>query len=143
MTFDPNLEQPLREYAVRQLELSQANISHHKVGAVLVAQNSKGEHRIFTGCNIELATSKVWHAEEVALSKAISEGWRKPVRIYITSTNVTQRAAMCGYCMQHFMYSNPDCEIIVVDLDANILFETTVKERNGPYGYLGTGKLDP
>jgi len=128
--------------ALNMLYFSRCNISKNAVGAAVVAQNKEGCIRTFGGCNIELATSKVWHAEEVALTKAISEGYIKPIECYITAKNKQQRAAMCGYCMQHFCYANLDCKIFVVDLDGSVIVETTVRERNGIYGYLGSGRLE-
>lgn len=129
--------------ALLMLDKSQCAISGHRVGAVVRAINPvNGDSEYFGGCNIELATSKVWHAEETALIKAIVAGFVKPVECYVTSTNTDQRAAMCGYCMQHFMYANPDCEIVVVNMDGSVKFRTTVRERNGVYAYLGRGKLN-
>jgi len=134
------------QYAVNQcldaLNYSQANISGYKVGSAIVALNENGAFGIFDGCNIELATSKVWHAEEVALVKAISAGYRNILKCFVTSTGEQQCAACCGYCMQHLMYANPDCEIIVVNPDGSVKLRTTVRERNGPLAYLGKGRLD-
>jgi cytidine deaminase len=128
--------------AIDMLQLAQANISGHKVGAVVIAENVNGAQRYFSGCNIELATSKCWHAEETALINAITHGFRKPLACFVTSNNVDQRAAMCGYCMQTFMYANPKCLIYVIDTDGSIKLVTTVEERNGPLAYHGKGRLD-
>lgn len=129
--------------ALRALLYSQANISGHKVGAAILASDGRGTTSFFRGSNIELATSKCWHAEEVALVKAIAEGFRDIRAVYVSSTNTDQRAACCGYCMQSLMYANPDAEIVVVNMDGSIKLRTTVKERNGPYAYWGKGRLDP
>src|ERR1041385_1413553 len=104
-----------RLIAMDMLKYSRANISGNKVGACVVAQNEAGGTTTFGGCNIELATSKVYHAEEVALSKAISEGYPYILECWITSLSEQQRAAMCGYCLQHYAYANPDCRIVVLN----------------------------
>lgn len=130
------------QIALDMLRFSKCNISKRAVGACVLAENRHGQSKFFGGCNIELATSKVWHAEEVALTKAISEGYTLPIVCWITSDNPEQRAAMCGYCMQHFMYANPSCVIRVVNPDGSIKIDITVAERNGEYGYWGTGRLE-
>lgn len=127
---------------VRELDRAHVGISGKRVAANLIAQNKKGQNNRFLGCNIELATSKVYHAEEVALTKAISSGYPFARLCMVTSTNEGQQAAMCGYCMQTYMYANPDCVIVVVNPeDKSVKLATTVRERNGPYAYLGKGKL--
>lgn len=128
-----DLEQEIVSRSIKNLEYSQANISNHKVGACLIASSSNGI-KLFDGSNIELSHSTCWHAEEIALVKAISEGYIIPELVCVTSTSKTQQAALCGYCRQHFMYVNPECKILVVDLDGKILIQTTViKTMNYPY----------
>jgi|SRR6185503_3999208 len=137
------IDQKAVDLTLHMLKFSQANISNHKVGACVVASNLKGDYGYFGGCNIELATSKVWHAEEVALAKAISAGYRHIFACYVTSNNFDQTAACCGYCMQHLMYANPKAIIFVVHPDGSPKLAVSVEERNGQYAYLGKGRLDP
>lgn len=127
--------------AIDATENAHTAISGKKVGACVIAADKYGSLEYFTGCNIELATSVVYHAERVALVKAISEGYPTIKMCVVTSTNEDQKAAMCGYCMQDFMYANPDCDIVVANMDGSMKFITTVKDRNGPNAYLGRGKL--
>lgn len=133
--------------AVKQTSFSQANISGHKVGAAVLAYPSKGLIRyglpnVFGGCNIELAAGGLnLHAEKVAVAKAISEGCPYVTHLFVTSTHPEQRAALCGYCLQDMMYVNPDCLVTVLGVDGKELFTVTVRERNGEYGYKGTGAM--
>jgi cytidine deaminase len=61
-----------------------------------LAINSKGDSSIFSGCNIEISFSRAFHAENVALLKAISSGYTNIKAIGVTSDSKTkQAAAMC------------------------------------------------
>src|ERR1041384_4543828 len=102
-----------RDLAFEKLKYSQCSISNAPVGAAVVAKYNEGSIGIFGGCNIELATSCVIHAERVALIKAISDGCINIDSVHVTSSNPEQRAALCGYCRQDFMYVNPDTMIYV------------------------------
>lgn len=129
--------------AINATKNAHVAISNHRVGACVIAypDTASNQYRLFTGCNIELATSIVYHAERVALVKAISEGYPVIDTCVVTSSHNDQQAAMCGYCMQDFMYANPTCRIIVVDMLGRVKINTTVLKRNGKYAYLGKGKL--
>lgn len=127
--------------AIEAMQHAHVAISNHRVGACVVATNKEGKIKLFTGCNIELATSVVYHAERVALTKAVSEGYPYILCCIVTSLNDDQQAAMCGSCMQDFMYANPNCGIVVVKPTGEIKLVTSVTERNGKYAYLGKGKL--
>jgi cytidine deaminase len=123
--------------AKRMLDKSQCEISKHAVGAAVVASNGLG-NRIFGGCNIELATKDCWHAEEVALMKAISEGYTYIKAVFVTSTSEEQRAALCGHCMEIFNRCNRDCHIYVLNPSGSMKLAISLKERNGPYAYNGS-----
>ena len=127
---------------VQQKKRSQCNISKHRVSACLVAKNENGTVKYFGGCNIELATSRVWHAEEVALTKAISEGHRDFIAIIVTSKDKQQRAALCGYCRQDYMYANSNIPVFVLEPNGKI--KLYVKHLVGTlkFPYMGSGKLD-
>lgn len=136
----------------RMLEYAQVGISDHRVGACVAARSPKAEKdgtypkgyvALFPGCNIELATNAPtgWHAERVALIKALSGGATDILACFVTSDSIEQRAAMCGYCMQDFMYVNPDAFIIVLNPDKSVKLITTVKDRNGELAYWGRGKI--
>ena len=128
-----------RAEAIAMLRFAQTAISGHKVGAAVVASN--GENRkVFSGCNIELATSVNIHAERVAWIKAVSEGYTDIKVVVVTSTHEEQLAALCGACRQDFMYINPDCLIQVVGLDGMIKLEVKLKDVM-LYPYMGKGRL--
>ncbi len=126
--------------AIASLKHSQAGISGRRVGASVIASNG-ARTRVFSGCNIELATSTCFHAERVALLKAISEGYTDIQSIFVTSLSKEQRAALCGYCRQDFMYANRNCMIYVLNPDATLKIKTRLVDTL-KYPYLGGGKLD-
>jgi len=55
----------LRDAIFSAITLAQAEISKIRVGAAVLASNSKGDSSIFSGCNIEISFSRVFHAENV------------------------------------------------------------------------------
>lgn len=128
--------------AVLQLQYARCNISGHRVGATIKACDPDTRETYCTGAaNIELSTSAVYHAEVLALLKAIGAGYTRPLSVYVTSTNPKKAAAaMCGICRQHYMWANPDCEIFVVDTEANLRLQTKVVDTL-LHPYLGKGKL--
>jgi cytidine deaminase len=127
--------------AIRQLELAQCSISGHRVGAAVSAKDYFGSTEIFGASNIELAISVVYHAEVLALLHAINAGYTKPTSVYVTSTNPKKAAAaMCGICRQHYMWANPNCEVFVIDTEANLRLHTKVVDTL-LHPYLGRGKL--
>jgi cytidine deaminase len=128
--------------AIDAIKNAHASISGVRVGAAVVAYDKTGRQaNIFTGCNIEYATSRGDHAESVARVKAISEGYPIIKAVIVTSNSDSHQAAMCGFCMQEFSYCAPDCEVIVVRLDGSQKLRIPLAERNGKYGYYGKGRL--
>lgn len=128
--------------AIEATKNAHTQISGVKVGAAVIAFNKeKNLCDIFSGCNIELASSRGFHAESVALSKAISEGFPVIGGCVVTGSDDNHMAAMCGYCMQDFLYANPDCEVLVARMDGSIKLKVSLRERNGEYGYYGKGRL--
>jgi cytidine deaminase len=129
-----------RDFAFDALKSAQVGISGRRVGACVIATDKMGTIGIFSGCNIELANSMGIHAERVALVKAISEGYTKIETVCVTSSSKEQRAALCGYCRQDYMYVNPDCKIYVFNPDKTIKIKTTVI-RTMRYPYLGAVRI--
>lgn len=87
--------------AQKAREKAYAPYSHYQVGASLLT----GELRIYTGCNIENASyTPTICAERTALSKAVSEGWRRLKAIAIVGgpkgETTNQYAFPCGVCRQ-------------------------------------------
>ena len=123
-----------RNLAFDALDFAQSGVSGHRVGACVIARNKYDEMGYFHGCNIELAASKNYHAESVALVKAISQGFPKIESVYVTSSNAEQQAALCGYCRQDFMYVNPETMIFVFNPDKSLKIKVRLIDTlNFPY----------
>ena len=149
MSFQEKLSKVInetaRDKAFEMLKRSQCKISGVSVGAAVVASNPNPDYvdfhpLVFAGCNIEIATSRVIHAELVALCKAISEGFTKIESVHVTSTHKEQQAALCGYCRQDLMYINPEAMIYVYNPDKTLKIEVKLLDTMN-YPYLGKGRV--
>ncbi len=95
---------PVRELiysAAEARKKAYAPYSEYMVGAAVLTN----ELRIYTGCNIENASyTPSICAERTALSKAVSEGWRKVKAIAVVGSPkgdvISQYAFPCGVCRQ-------------------------------------------
>ena len=91
------------------------------VGAAVLTN----ELRIYTGCNIENASyTPAICAERTAISKAVSEGWRRFLAIAVVGgprgDEITQYAFPCGVCRQVIReFADPDQFIVIVAKDEN------------------------
>ncbi len=86
-----------------------APYSEFPVGAALLTSTGK----IFTGCNVENASFGLTIcAERVAVTKAVSEGYRKFRAIAVVAPHKT--LTPCGACRQ-FLAEFGDIEIICAD----------------------------
>lgn len=131
----------LRDAIFSAITLAQSEISKIRIGAAVLAINSKGDSSIFSGCNIEISFSRVFHAESVALLKAISSGYTNIKAVAITSDSDTkQGAAMCGCCRQDYMYLNPDCMIYVFNSDKSLKLKVKLIDTM-KYPYLSKGMI--
>lgn len=93
--------QELIKSAIDARKKAYAPYSGYQVGAAVLTS----ELRIYTGCNIENAAySPGICAERTAISKAVSEGWRKLKAIAIVGSpkgdTISQFAFPCGMCRQ-------------------------------------------
>lgn len=103
----------LTDAAIAAREQAYAPYSRFLVGAALEADDG----RVFTGCNVENSSYGLTHcAEQVAFTKAISEGARRFVRIAI-ATRTDPPAVPCGICRQMMVEFCDDLEIILVNPD--------------------------
>ena len=105
---DRVLKQPLPEEEIRRLCRSALDMrsrsyvpySHFRVGAAVLTEDGQ----IFTGCNVENAAYSVTIcAERVALTKAISEGYRRFAAIAIAGgreDGPLKYCPPCGTCRQ-------------------------------------------
>ena len=131
----------LRDAVFLAMSLAQAEISKMRVGAAVLATNSKGDSSVFSGCNIEISFSRAFHAENVALLKAISSGYINIKAVGVTSDSETkQEAAMCGCCRQDYMYLNPDCMIYVFNPDKSLKLKVRLIDTM-KYPYMSKGMV--
>ena len=131
----------LRDTVFFAISLAQAEISKIRVGAAVLATNSKGDSSVFSGCNIEISFSRAFHAENVALLKAISSGYINIKAVGVTSDSETkQEAAMCGCCRQDYMYLNPDCMIYVFNPDKSLKLKVRLIDTM-KYPYMSKGMV--
>ena len=134
-------EDALRRAVFLAVSLAQAEISKVRVGAAVLAINGMGERSIFTGCNIEISFSRVFHAENVALLKAISAGYTKIRAVAVTSASKEkQKAAMCGCCRQDYMYLNPNCMVYIFNSDKSLRLKVKLIDSMA-YPYAPKGKI--
>ena len=101
--------QELLSAALKARELAYAPYSHFPVGAAVRTRTG----RIFSGCNIENASSGLTVcAERVAIWKAVSEGERALVALAV----VTEPGATpCGACRQVMSEFESDLPVLIAD----------------------------
>lgn len=111
-----------------------------KVGCVIqgirkrVSCEGGAEYEYFGGCNIEINTSKVYHAEMIALVDCIMYRFY-PIRLFVTSVSKEEDTYLCGDCRQQLLEINKNCEIIVLNPDGSLkgsklLWELLPKHKN-------------
>ena len=120
--------------AIQGLRFAHSPISDIKIGIGMLA-NSDIESKVFMGSNLEIATSFVLHAERVALIKAVSSGYWKPLALVIVTNSNETKVPMCGYCRQDYMYLNPKFKIRVYDHKAKKIIRTVVLEDIEKFPY--------
>jgi cytidine deaminase len=134
-------EDALRRAVFLAVSFAQAEISKVRVGAAVLAFNGMGERSIFTGCNVEISFSRVFHAENVALLNAISAGYTKISSVAVTSdSKEKQKAAMCGCCRQDYMYLNPNCMIYIFNSNKSLRLKVKLIDSMA-YPYAPKGKI--
>lgn len=107
----------LIEEARQSREYAYVPYSKFKIGAALVA----GDGRVFTGCNIENSTyALTLCAERVAISKAVSEGANRILRIAVVADS-EKLISPCGCCRQTIWeFSNEITEVILANLSGRV-----------------------
>lgn len=99
----------LIEKAYEAMTFSYSPYSNFKVGAALLTKSG----RVFTGCNIEIASYGATNcAERTAIFKAISEGEKEFAAIAVTSSS-RDFTYPCGICRQVIVEFAKDIDIIV------------------------------
>lgn len=114
-------EQKLVDMSREYVKNSYSPYSNFPVGAALLAENDKGERRMFGGCNVENASFPVGVcAERTTVVKAVSEGFKRVLSIAVFCPK-TPGSGPCGLCRQSIREHGEDAEILVLcDLDGNV-----------------------
>lgn len=60
----------------------------------------------------------------------------------VTSKDKQQRAALCGYCRQDYMYADPNIPVFVLEPNGKIKLHVKHLVDTLKFPYMGTGKLD-
>jgi cytidine deaminase len=99
-------------------ESAYAPYSSYEVGAAL--RTADGE--VYTGCNIEIANfSNTMHAEEVALARAVSEGYREFDALAFSSDTGAQPSGTSRQSLSEFC--DPDLVVLVDDSSKDRVYE--------------------
>ena len=107
--------------AYRAQQNAYAPYSHYYVGAAVLTSDG----RVFTGVNIENAAYPATIcAERVAITKAVSEGYREFVAIAVVTDN---GGSPCGVCRQVMFEFAPDMQVLIASGE-QIVSELTVSE---------------
>ena len=100
----------LLEKAKKSAENSYSPYSNFRVGASVLTSEGK----IFTGTNVENRSyGATICAERVAITKAVSEGYKKFKAICIVSPDSIELLPPCGICRQFITEFGRDIEIIM------------------------------
>lgn len=90
------------------------------VGASLLAVSTNGKETLISGCNVENASfGLAICAERVALTKAISEGYRHFKAIAISAQKM-QPCFPCGTCLQFIREFGADIQVILEYPDGSV-----------------------
>lgn len=101
-------DKELIKLALEAREKSYSPYSNYKVGAALLTKEGK----VFTGCNIESASfTPTVCAERVALSKAVSEGYKEFESIAVVGSE-TKTSFPCGVCRQFLVEFGRELKVI-------------------------------
>ena len=96
MEINVKNDSELMDMAKEAMKSAYAPYSHFSVGAAVETDDGK----VYCGCNIENSSYGATNcAERTAISKAVSEGYRRITRIAICDSN-NSFAWPCGICRQ-------------------------------------------
>lgn len=102
-------DRELINIAVEASEKAYAPYSGFKVGAALLCSDGK----VFTGCNVENSSfGGTICAERVAVTKAVSEGYRKNFAMLAVYADSDSYCMPCGICRQFLSEFGSDIEIL-------------------------------
>jgi cytidine deaminase len=122
----------LFEAAVAAMKNAHAPYSKFPVGAALRTEDG----RIFSGCNIEVASyPEGWCAETTALGHYIMGGGGKITEIAVVAERM-DRITPCGGCRQRLAeFASADTKLFLCD-NAGVV-ETVTMGQMLPYGFEG------
>lgn len=123
----------LFEAAVAAMKSAHAPYSKFPVGAALRTEDG----RIFSGCNIEVASyPEGWCAETTALGHYIMGGGGKITEIAVVAERM-DRITPCGGCRQRLAeFASADTRLFLCD-QAGVV-ETVTMGQMLPYGFEGS-----
>lgn len=120
--MDEDTRQTLIARAAAARTRAYAPYSNYRVGAALLARSGE----IYDGVNVENAVYPiVICAERTALVKAVSEGERHFEAIAIATQN---GGSPCGMCRQMLSEFGLDLEVLLVDGEGRVVYETTLRD---------------
>lgn len=123
-----NLHQSAFRICAYMQKNAMAFLSEKKIGACIAGLGDGQDlPKLFSGFNIELSYSHVYHAEEVALLSCLLAACR-PIIIFVTSKSFEETIALCGDCRQKLMNANPDIRVVVFNPDGSIKIDEQVKD---------------
>lgn len=106
------MNEALYQQALAARERAFAPFSHFRVGAALLTESG----RVITGCNVENASYGLTIcAERVAIFKAISEGERRFVELWVVA-DTDRLTPPCGACRQIIWEFCGDIPVILANL---------------------------
>jgi len=103
-------EKKLKELCTKAKDTSHSPYSKFRVGCALLTQSGK----IFTGCNVENSSYGLCIcAERTAAVKAVSEGEKKFIQVWVTTDVKETFISPCGACRQ-FLSEFGDAEVVML-----------------------------
>jgi len=124
-------DKELVDLAIKSRENAYNPYSGFRVGAALITEDGS----VYTGCNIEsVSFTPTICAERTAVSKAVSEGHRKIVKIAIASDLETDFIYPCGVCRQVLGEFMPTDGVIIVS-KPNGEYKKHSVEEVFPFGF--------
>ena len=108
--------------AIEAREKAYAPYSYHPVGAAVLTENGE----IFSGCNIENASTPLGNCAEVmAIGNMVMAG-HKEIQHLVVAGPAYVACTPCGGCRQRTReFAGKETKVTVVDRDGKIMLETT------------------
>lgn len=121
-------EQCLVNTAWAAAALAYCPYSKFPVGAAILAEDDKGESKIFPGCNVENASyGGTICAERTAATKAVSEGYRKFKSVAVVCAKIPG-GSPCGLCRQFLREFGLHADILNISDASGAVTRWTVAE---------------